>query len=263
MTATVTYARGIVVSIFQKPIVAAPVLSVVCIVFHKVHGVTRLYRLFKVFEKRNSLDKLITGCMIDCVVENSTFLRTVTQTLFVAIKLIDCIKQQGIVINTGRDLIAEIKGQIASEEADRQKGIRAKSSRVAKKTYRLMKECFKLSCKLLDVVDAIRWLPEARLQAVNECYLDANWLKGMIDSKEEIFLALETNKEPMTQLIKEKNYDRLVKAVKMGVAGAEKIYLLKKEVKAVSSSCKKAAVHCKQALGAPAADDPDFILANA
>lgn len=189
---------------------------------NKVHGLWRWYRRAEVYSNPNNFAQLLAGHALNMVLGDTLMLRIAAQCLLISTRMLECIQQQAIVFEAGRNWIAAIKGHyptyhkvsweknlpILSPGTEQSIGLMFRSAmtrieRIARCTMTLVVETFTLSMRIMDAVDAFCLSPHTRNEGINEGFVNAiKWLDALTENKEELLYGLEENKPIIEKIIK-------------------------------------------------------------
>lgn len=184
---------------------------------NKIHGAWRWYRRFEVYRNPDNLAQLIAGHATQLVLGDTLIVRIAAQCLLVATRLLDCAQQQAALYRSGQRLIATIKGHYQpsyrlSWEHSQGYCILSPSSvywwktmaltlwerttRIVLCSLNLFKHVFKLSMRMMDVVDAFCWSPAVQEDSINEGFVNVSkWLKAVVEKKEDLLAGVTENRE--------------------------------------------------------------------
>jgi hypothetical protein len=188
-----------------------------------IHGIWRWYRRIDLYRNPDNLAQLLAGHAVNIAFGDALLLRVAAQCLLVATRLLDAARQQAAVCRSGRRLIAAIKGDYPKPlliEWDRKCHswlspstvywwqsstfcLRERVQRIAACIFELLIKTFKLSMKIMDVIDAFCWSPSTKNEGVTESFINiTKWLEAVIDQKEELLTGLTNNQAVIEKILK-------------------------------------------------------------
>jgi len=224
-----------------------PVLWTVFTALNQVHGIWRWYRRIELYRNPDNLVQLLAGHAVNILIGDTLLLRIAAQSLLVATRLLECTRQQSAVFRSGRAWIGSLKEEyplpsVAKWDKDslnswlspsskywwKRKGlyIEAKVHKVSLNSFKLLKNIFKLSVSMMDVIDALSWSPSARFDGVTESFVNiTKWLNAIVENKEGLLTGITENKVIIVYLLKNSpfTYEQLVSGVTKAVEKTERI----------------------------------------
>lgn len=222
---------------------------------NKVHYLWRWYRKAELYRQPDNLFQLFTGHLINVAIGDSLLLRVAAQTLLVATRLLECSEQQSILNDEARQWCLALKGEYPKPlhfSWDSTKGhilfspttvykwkisfhaMYYRIHRTALLTFSLFFESFKLTMKMMDLIDVFSWNPTIKDEAINESIINLKkWLSSLVDNKEKLLSGLQKNKLVVKRLLKATpfSYEQLEEAVTRALETTE---LVDKQIKTIA-----------------------------
>lgn len=225
-----------------------PILWSAFTAFNKVHSLWRYYRRLDLYRQPESLAQMIAGHGVAHLLGDVYILRLAAQCVLVTTRIMECVKQQERLFHSGRRLSNALRGYYPSPitvKWEKRSGAFLLSpttvhkckvlfmsswervKRVALCILKIFHHLFLLSMRMMDVVDAISWGPEAGKEAVEEGFVNIGKCLGtMVENREEMLAGMEQNKEAIVLILKGTaiSYEQLYSGVVKTLDKVESVY---------------------------------------
>jgi hypothetical protein len=184
--------------------------------FHYMHRTWRWYRWSKVYANPDNFFKLATGHALNFIAGDNIVLRTAGQCVLIATRILDCIEQQTVLQRSYHKWIEALKGYYPENKKwkwpqseteswaspsttlyfkQSAYNVTWRTRRIARRTFKLIKNMFKLSMMMMDAIEAFSLSPSTRNEAVSEIFVNSTkCLDRLVENKEELLSKLQNNK---------------------------------------------------------------------
>ncbi len=217
-----------------------PILWSAFATLNKIHAVWRWFRRFELYRRPDNLVQLLAGHVVNVVVGEAVLLRIAAQCLLVATRLMECVQQQSALCRACKHWMSAVKGHYPHPVhvdwdtrfetgyfAQKALAVSYRLERIARGTFSVIAEMFKLSMHLMDVIDAFSWSPSTKYEGINEGFVNiTKWLAVTVEHKEELLMGITKHRELIERLLCGSiiSYDQLHAGVSKALEKTEVVY---------------------------------------
>lgn len=212
MTPIITCVQTLTYDFTPSPLRLSPVFWNAFAVLNKIHSVWRWYRRAELYANPNNLAQLLAGHAVNFIVGDLLLVRIAAQCLLISTRVLECVRQQTVLHQSGQLWIAAVKGYypkpVPHSWKSHSQWKRAAESlwnrieRIAYCTFIMMRHAFELSMRVMDAIDAFCLSPYTRNEGINEGFVNAmKWLNAIVENKEELLEGLADNREVIERIL--------------------------------------------------------------
>lgn len=177
---------------------------------HNVHHTWRWYRWGKVYSNPENFLKLSTGHILNYTIGDNILVRIASQCVLISTRIVDCADHQIALSRAYQrwsDCLQNRFPEPVKVTWDHANPnilyIHSKRIRhIAKRSFKLISQMFKLSMGLMDAVEAFSLSPTTRNEAINEVFVNGTqFLDKLSENKQALIEKLKQNKPIIEKIL--------------------------------------------------------------